>query len=229
MTIAASFTIPDPTPAAASSESAPIGGGDVTLVPSHCAEGRSLLMSPQWQGKPRIAAMLCAWLERVQTAEAAAFDSLTLRDVETSEGIQLDRIGRVVLEGRRGRSDERYRDALRVRILANRSDGRAEDLIEIVSRLDRYSETAEIVDLREYFPAAIIVEGRREILNDPREIVRFLRTAKGAGVSLEYIYSVSDQSESFEFSDATADASTTQGFGSTTETTGGDLAGTIRA
>ena len=227
MSIAASYTIPDPTPADASSEATPIGGGDVSPVIAHCEEGKSLLMSPQWQGKPRVAAMLCAWLGRLQETEDTTTAMLALRDVETAEGAQLDLLGRVVLEGRRGRSDDRYRDALRVRILANRSDGHAEDLIRIVYLIDRYAETSDWVHLTDYPPASIVVEGRREVLNDPREIVRFLRTAKGAGVRLDYVYSESPDADTFEFSDASADASTAQGFGSTTETTGGDLAGVI--
>lgn len=227
MSIAASYTIPDPTPPAASSEATPIGGGDVSPVLSHCDEGRSLLMSPQWQGKPRVASMLCAWLDRLQEAEDTTIAVLSLRDVETMEGVQLDLLGRVVLEGRRGRSDERYRDALRVRILANRSDGHAEDLIRIVYLIDRYASTSDVVHFAEYPPASIVIEGRRAVLNDPREIARFLRTAKAAGVRLDYVYTESLDADTFEFSDASADASTAQGFGSTTETTGGDLAGVI--
>lgn len=228
MTIAASYTVPDPIPPAAASEAAPVGVGDVSAV-THCAEGLSLLIS-QWRDKPRLAALLCAWLERLQAAEDTTISMLSdLRGVEDAEGVQLDLIGRVVLEGRRDKTDDRYRDALRVRILVNRSNGRPEDLIEILVKLDRYAETSDRVVLRECPPASAVLEGRRETLNDPREIVRFLVAAKPAGVRIDYVYSEAPDAGTFETADATVEASASQGWGSTTETIGGDLAGVIVA
>lgn len=228
MSVAASYTIPDPTPPAASTEAAPVGSGDVTAS-DHCPEGLSLLIS-QWKDKPRIAALLCAWLGRLQSAEDTVIAMIPgLRGVEDAEGVQLDLIGRVVLEGRRSKTDDRYRDALRVRILANRSNGHPEELIEIVAKIDRYAETSDRVVYRELPPASAVLEGRRPILNDPREIARFLASGKPAGVRIDYVYSEAADADTFELASGSPEGSTAQGWGSTTESTGGDLAGVVVA
>lgn len=233
MSILLAYTLPiavAPTP----TTDDPRPDGSLTRVVSHCDEGRALLVS-QYQDKPRLAALLCAVLDAVQVVDDAAFDVYSeLWDLEAAEGVQLEVLGRIVGEERRGKTDDRYRDALRVRILVSRSSGRMDELIEIVRRIDRYADepTATVV-VTEHYPAALVVEGRRTLVNDPAEIARFLRAARAGGVRLDYVYQVGAPGTAFRWaltgSETSATSSTTEGWGSTTDTIGGQWAGMVRA
>jgi hypothetical protein len=67
----------------------------------------------------------------VQDLEQALQQVLTQRSIENAVGAQLDAIGSIVKETRRGLDDETYRRRVRARIVANRSNGTLEDLIRV--------------------------------------------------------------------------------------------------
>jgi hypothetical protein len=87
-----------------------------------------------------------AWCDEVlgpqlQDLEDAGQTLLTLLDIDASEGVQLDNIGRIVGQPRNGVDDETYRLYLSARVLANKSDGTVEDIFSVMRALFGQDET----------------------------------------------------------------------------------------
>jgi hypothetical protein len=101
-------------------------------VVDHVAEGLALLID-QYKGRPRLEGMLRSYLEEIQEFEVAAHQVLNGYIVDNAVGAQLDVIGRVVGQKRKGQSDETFRVYLRARIAANRSRGTTNDLLRVLS------------------------------------------------------------------------------------------------
>jgi hypothetical protein len=76
-----------------------------------------------------------------QDLEDAGQTLLTLLSIEDSEGVQLDNIGRHIGQPRSGVDDETYRLYLSARVLANKSDGTAEDIFKVLRALYGQDET----------------------------------------------------------------------------------------
>lgn len=203
------------------------GGGDGTLraLTSHCEAGKALLIA-QYRDKPRIAALLCAYLDRVQSV-----DDATARlyehglSLETAQGVHLDLIGKIVREARDGRDDDSYRRGLRVRVLVNRSQGRIRDLIAVAAL---YEGAGVTVRIREYQPARLVVYMGGIVSTDPDGLHKRLRQAKAAGVALQTVTHPAppDGSRIFALGNGAASADTTNtttGLGWTGDTRGGYL------
>lgn len=71
-------------------------------------------------------------LECAQELELAGRQVLLVRSIEDSQGTQLDRIGRIVVQPRNGLDDVTYRRYLRARVVANKSDGTIADVISVL-------------------------------------------------------------------------------------------------
>lgn len=133
----------------------------VALIPTYQREVTGLVSMARIIGR------------RAQTLEDLFWSILTQLNIDDAVGVQLDKLGKVVGEPRLGRDDDEYRDMIRVRILANRSNGEPWRLIQIAKT---YAD-AVAVRLREYYPAAILMEvvggdyvpvGLRKILVDSK-------------------------------------------------------------
>jgi hypothetical protein len=203
---------------------------DWTPITGHVEEGLALLLD-QYQDQPRIEALLTTYLEQVQALEDVALAVYTLRMLDIAADAQLDTLGAIVGEERNGRADASYRRAIRVRILINNSDGRAEQLAQIADLFEGVVAAGGSVDVRDYPPASILVTVHgHTFAEDPEETVRRLRQAKGAGIGLQLIHEPSgSDATTFTLGDSssptTGDGSA--GLGSTTETTGGFLSGVV--
>ena len=195
----------------------------IEKVDDHCADGLALLLA-QFQDKPRLAAVLCAFLGSVQETEDAAWQLLTERDLDSAVGAQLDMLGRLVGEAREGRADSEYRPFVRARILINRSNGLAEEVLTILRVVT--GGTVEL-HLREHYPAAFTVEVVGPIPFTPATLLRLLREAKAAGVRVLLEYSLLPEEETFAFAvGSTVELDAARGFGSTLDPAiGGGLAG----
>lgn len=190
-------------------------GGDITPV-DLCLDGLDRLMyqyadSALWRG------WICAILEVFQGAEddAEALRSQVLA-IDAAEGAQLNIIGRIVGEPRGGRLDASYRLALRVRVLANKSNGRTEDLISIAlawSGLDP-SVSGQVV-AREYYPAGVSITPLAAAA-EPGELHKRLVQAKGGGIDVASVHLPEGDAAGFRFSltYAAPDDSAAQGWGS---------------
>ena len=195
----------------------------IERVEDHCADGLELLLT-QFQNKPRLAGVLCAFLESVQEVEDAAWQLLTERDLDSAVGAQLDQLGRLVGEERQGRTDDQYRPFVRARILINRSNGLGEELLTILRVV--LGPGVEL-RLREEYPAAFTVVVSELGALTPDTLIRLLKQAKAAGVRVLLEYSLVPPEEAFTFAPASSvELDAPHGFGSALDpTVGGALAG----
>lgn len=162
------------------------GAGTLRALVSHCQAAVDLLIAQyRDQDQPLIRAWLCAYLDRLQdidTATASLYENAL--DLDNAEGVHLDLLGRIVREAREGRTDTAYRNALRVRVLVNRSQGTVADLIGIA---DLFEGGDPEIQVREYQPARVTVAVLAVAVNSPEALHTRLRRAKAAGVALQTI------------------------------------------
>ncbi len=101
----------------------------LTQETNHRDAVRSL--APPFWGKPRIVAILVAILDQIQRIEDDAWDILTLRTIDNADLTRLKVLGKLVGQPRFGFDTEDYRALIKARARANRSQGRALDLVEV--------------------------------------------------------------------------------------------------
>jgi len=156
---------------------------DLAKKTTHVAEGLATLIQ-EYKGKPRIAALLTAYLTQIQDLEDSFFELVLDRTLEASVGVQLDGLGSIVGQAREGRSDADYRLWIQARIRANRSNGYVSDLIVIALLVT----TDNTIEINQYPPASlhIIIGGILD--EDPDQIALLLNGAIAAGVGGAIIY-----------------------------------------
>lgn len=175
----------------------------LTYEPAHVAAGLNRLLE-QFHEKPRIEAILGRLMEMIQVAEDVSWQLLRERYLDPidghgpAEGVLLDGLGLIVGEPRADREDDRYRAALRVRILVNRSDGKLEQLIDILSLLAEGE-----VHISELPPAHL--EASVTEVAFPNDAFRYLKQAKASGVGLTFVYTTDPLDETFQASGAYAE------------------------
>lgn len=108
-----------------------------------------------FQGKPKIASLLSSFAGPSAILQQISGQMLTQRSLYTALGAQLDGIGSIVGEARRGRSDFDYRRAIIIRIAINTSKGTPEDAINVFALVTG----STIVQLLEYFPGVVSITG----------------------------------------------------------------------
>lgn len=106
---------------------------EVTTDTEHRATALARLIG-RWRDKPKFAAIVRVYLDEIQALENACAEVRTARRLATATGAQLDVLGRIVGEPRRGRDDETYRLWIGVRIAINSSNGRAREIIAILKK-----------------------------------------------------------------------------------------------
>jgi hypothetical protein len=113
-------------------------------VASHAAEARSLLTA-LFANKAKVVAVLNSLTWHLDELEAVYQAIISCRLLANSPtGDALDQLGAIVGEARAGRSDVDYLTAVRLRIRVNRSQGTAEDIIQIANLIGPadYEESA---------------------------------------------------------------------------------------
>lgn len=120
-------------------------------------------------------ALLQADAERADVLEDAIYGQLTKHWIEYAEGLQLDKLGEILLEARLGRSDTDYRTALLVRAIFNTSSGTPNQIINflqivtgtndiyivesppagIIAYIDQDITDSEIAQLLKFIPAGV--------------------------------------------------------------------------
>lgn len=106
----------------------------LTQVTTHKADAATKL-TDQFKGRKVIGGLLAAVTTSVQELENVFFDILNKRLLTNATAAQLDTIGSLVGEPRNSRDDTTYKRAVQTRIMINRSQGRAEDVIQVVASL----------------------------------------------------------------------------------------------
>jgi len=155
----------------------------LTRTIDHAEAGKQQLLE-QFRGKPRIEAMVAAWLDQVQELELAIWARMGQRVLSDAEGVALNVIGRIVGQTRGGRSDAEYRVWIAARIAANHSSGTPEELYRLVALLVPVGTQLRIV---EEYPGALTFYADDPIDGqDGVQIALVLQDAKAAGVRLQF-------------------------------------------
>lgn len=117
---------------------------------------------------------ICGELELTQEDVFAIVNSFNIDD---GTGIFLDLIGKIVLEDRKGRDDPEYRDALRLKVLLNTSQGTPNTLLEALTLATEATE----VRIWEYFPVStfMLTNGTRLPNNLARTLTRASPASSG--------------------------------------------------
>jgi hypothetical protein len=175
----------------------------------------------QYQDKPRLLALILSFVRRCQELENAAWDVILKRMLDSAENAQLDTIGKIVGQSRNEQSDSVYRIYITARIRINRSQGHADDAIDVLALVD-----AGIPTWTEYYPAAATIEYPVAPSTDPAILVDLAKLAVAAGVRLEVIAS-SGVGGLFLFGDdaSYSVADSAHGLADDGETIGGHLSG----
>lgn len=91
-----------------------------------------LSLAPPWWGKPRIAALLASYIDRLQALEDDLFEVLEIRELETADLVRLKVLGDIVGQPRLSFDTEEFRTVIKARALANVSRGRASDILAVL-------------------------------------------------------------------------------------------------
>jgi hypothetical protein len=127
----------------------------------------------------KLNAYITALLSEVQTAEDAALATLIGRYLDNAIGVQLDGLGDLVGEERLGRSDDDYRNAIRVRIFQNQSSGTPEEMLTLLRLL---VQDATGIHIEEIFPAKVWFEMATG--TQPANFQALMQQAAPAGVGV---------------------------------------------
>lgn len=129
--------------------------------------------------------VLQALVKPAQTFETVANEILSGRGLSVAEGVNLDRIGAIVGQDRKGVGDSRYRQLISGKIAENNSEGTAADLVAIASVL--LGTFVNEVDAVEFFPAKVRVEyslPEGELTIDPLLVQESMTKARAAGIGV---------------------------------------------
>lgn len=109
----------------------------------------------QFKGKERIEGMIAAFTDQLQEIEDVLSDLVEFRALDNAQGAQIDVIGKIVGEPRKGRNDDLYKLWVRARIAINTSRGTPEDLIKVFNIVTGSTRS----HLHEYRPAEVEIFG----------------------------------------------------------------------
>ena len=193
------------------------------LVPILDAVERALSrLAVQFRGLPNTEAIARIIGKQFQPIADAFADLYWKRSIDTGEGAQLDRIGRIVGEPRGGVDDETYRLYLRAKIRANKSSGGPDQIIAVFQAMFPASPGAPLF-IWGGGPASFTLRLEGLVLDPPAAAaaVFFLRFAELAGVRGVLEWRTAADDATFIF-----DGTPKQGFGDATDpTVGGRLSG----
>lgn len=145
---------------------------------------RALLLLPaQFREKARLEALLSAFIAEAQDLEDALFELLEERGLDAAVGVQLDRLGELLGEERRGLEDSAYRLRLKVRIQRNLAQGEPERMIEVL----RLLTGSDVVELWEPFPAVVRITFDGQDVGSDAELKQIMDSLASAGVRVELV------------------------------------------
>jgi hypothetical protein len=138
------------------------------------AQGLAKLLY-QWRNSPNLTSFLTALLYQLHYVQQTYYQLLNERGLYTAAGAQLDIIGSIVGEERKGRTDSKYREAILTKISANRGSGTPSDVRAAL----RLLTNATNIKLFEHFPAATYIYANAYTSKATQAVVQ---TAHAAGV-----------------------------------------------
>lgn len=181
----------------------------------------------QFRRNPLIEKLVRAFCDPMAELEQAFVDIIVKRYLENAVGDQLKQlarlVGQVILDGL---SDEDLKRYVRARILANRSNGRGEDLIKITRLVVNDSNTRVKVRTIGNATAALELENNPTNFDIGTILYRdFLSKAVGVGIRITLTWWPDDETEMFEFESFVPGEGVGKGWGSSLDAgVGGKLA-----
>lgn len=171
---------------------------DLTQIEDHPQEAVDRLPE-QHKSKANIEAMIRSFCSQCGELEQAIVDMLVARQLDTATGVHLDRLGAIVGQPRDGvTDDELYRRYIRARIFTNKSSGTAEELIRISKLI--VDDDGITVRLEQQQVATILVWLDGDVETDVTDVlIKFLRSAKAAGVKLTLLSSSEPAGTTFKW------------------------------
>ncbi len=192
---------------------------------THVADGISTMYS-QFRTKPRLLALLTAYLNRAQEFENAAWAVLVDTSLDTAEDAALDQVGAVLLFPRGALpNDDTYRRVLRAVVRCHSSNGTGNDVMEIAALV--LGPTFEFTYREAH--ASILITASGPLPVDPAVVHALLMTAKAGGVQLQITSPPRVITELFTLSSDPFRpvTSASLGFSNVAEDTGGHLNGVV--
>jgi phosphatidylserine/phosphatidylglycerophosphate/cardiolipin synthase-like enzyme len=169
----------------------------------------------QFHGSVVMDGILRSYALQCQELENAIISVWLLVSIDESEGIQLDRIGRIVNEPRGEKSDSDYRAALRARIRWLRGSGRRVDIEDAMHAADGGSYL-----VRSLTRASVYVEKRDRYVVSPDVLFAVLSATRAAGVDASL--SLSDEADVLTMAEGDVfETDTERGFSDDAGTVGG--------
>lgn len=134
---------------------APLGGSTaVALPPLYGPQAQAALdrLALQFKDKPNLVGLIAALAASADRLETVVAQLKTLPSIDQSSGTQLDILGEILGEPRRGFDDGAYQLHLKARAFLNRSSGTGEDLYHLFQLLIDVP-----LQMQEQWPAAFEV------------------------------------------------------------------------
>lgn len=166
---------------------------------AHVAEALALLLE-QYKGKPDFEALLASYIEQVQLLEVPAHDLYAKRTLDDAVKAQLDDLGDVVRQIRTSSDDDVFRAWVIARIAINRSNGHAEEIINILRLVSAATDDFTVRDLGNAAIAVDIFTGVSSAWADV--LIDLARESKAGGVRIYLFWSTQPESNSFQFASA---------------------------
>ncbi len=212
----------------AASECPPVvwpGGVEITSVDHVQRTFDRLLFQFQGADQPTIQAIVRSYACQSQELEQVFLDLVVQRYLDNAAGAQLDGLGAIVGESRRGRSDTDYRTAIRARIRINKGNARIEDVLLVFTQAFPTSG----FNLTEPVPAHVWLEVVAALgpgTPTPQLLAELLDQTVGGGITGRLIYGTVAITSRFSFATAdTPEVDALSGFGDDGQTTGGFWSG----
>jgi hypothetical protein len=160
-----------------------------------------------------IEAMLRSYIKRIQRIEDELWKVINARDfLGTPAGIVLDILGQIVGEARDSRTDADYLEAIRIRILINKSSGKTLDLMRILNAAARGAWW----DYWDDFPAGFgwAFGGSASAW---KALKKYMKEAKGGGIGASgYYLPTASVEKGLRYSSTVGTAPLARPYGSTT-------------
>ena len=151
----------------------------------------------QYKDKPKIAGIVTPWLVWFQKFEDICWEIITLRYIDTGEGVQLDTIGKILDAPRPGGMvDFDYKIRLKARAIVLRSDGtppKIQKLLQLCCPLPFTQEEFDVATL------VITLHGIVAGVFDVNALFETLAESKMGGVRLELVYQTSGLDHDLRF------------------------------
>jgi hypothetical protein len=160
---------------------------------------------------PKLQALATCYLQSCQLMETALFQVIQNKWLVNAVGIDLDILGDIVGQERLGLSDTLYRQVIRLRIRANRSNGRSDDVVGL-GLLIAQELTTDLNGVVKYLESATAAfDITFTNLAYPQTTWSLLQEARAAGTRGEVIYSIWPDGNDFEWADVNNLSTTGQG------------------